>query len=83
MDSIFKIPKLRGSSNYDIWEIRIQAILVEKDYINYILSDYTLNIDENWNPTKEIADKVSAFIKLSLEDGPLLQTSFVINLFIL
>ena len=27
----YKIPKLKGSSNYDIWALRIAAILSEKD----------------------------------------------------
>jgi hypothetical protein len=35
MESI-KLPKLKGSNNYDIWAIRIEAILVEKGLYNYI-----------------------------------------------
>ena len=27
MQDTFKIPKLKGSQNYDIWSIRIQAII--------------------------------------------------------
>ncbi|KAH7557892.1 hypothetical protein BM1_05164 [Bipolaris maydis] len=30
-DSIFKVPKLKGSSNYDMWAIRIQSILIQQD----------------------------------------------------
>jgi hypothetical protein len=39
-DTIFKIPKLKGSSNYDIWSIRVQAILVEKGYLEVIADNY-------------------------------------------
>ena len=73
MQDTFKIPKLKGSQNYDIWSIRIQAIIIEKGYSNYILEDTSSNILE------ENALKTTAIIKLALEDGPLLQTRFISN----
>lgn len=61
------IPKLEGSSNYDIWAIRMQALLAEK------------GLDKCLDP--EIIDtelyeqnKATALIRLALKDGPLLQT---------
>jgi hypothetical protein len=71
MESI-KLPKLKGSSNYDIWAIRIEAILVEKGLYNYINNP---SID----PLEEKALKATTLIKLALEDGPLLQTRFISN----
>jgi hypothetical protein len=85
-DTIFKIPKLKGSSNYDIWSIRVQAILVEKGYLEVIADNY---IDKALDDTTQIsnleqtATKATALIKLALEDGPLLQTRFIENPFIL
>src|SRR5690349_10738345 len=80
-DTIFKIPKLKGSSNYDIWAIRIQSILIEKGYLDYINTDYTTIIQEDNSEVnlESIANKATALIKLSLEDGPLLQTRFLDN----
>ena len=36
--NIFKIPKLLGSINYDIWSIRIEALLNSYGY-NYVMSN--------------------------------------------
>ena len=74
-----KLPKLKGSSNYDIWAIRIEAILVEKGYYRYILNNPATEnstLDDN-------AYKAAALIKLALEDGPLLQTRYLDNPFLL
>ena len=70
-DSIFKVPKLKGSQNYDLWSIRISAILVEKDCGDCIFEEPSVIT------IKEKSDKATALIKLSLEDGPLLQTRFI------
>ena len=35
-DTIFKIPKLKGSSNYDIWSIKIEALLTKEGYLEVI-----------------------------------------------
>ena len=40
-DTIFKIPKLKGSDNFDIWAIRIENILIKENFYNFILDDYT------------------------------------------
>ena len=31
-DSTLKIPKLQGSSNWDIWALQIEAVLIESIY---------------------------------------------------
>lgn len=80
LDITSKIPKLKGSQNYDIWAIRIEAVIVEKGYLAYILNNPatidTETLDEN-------AYKTTALIKLALEDGPLLQTRFISNPYVL
>ena len=81
MQEVARIPKLIGSSNYDIWSIRIEAILVEKGYLKYILSNpATIN---SLDTLEENAYKATALIKLALEDGPLLQTQYISNPYIL
>ena len=85
-DTIFKIPKLKGSSNYDIWSIRVQSILVEKGYLEVVSENYidkALDDTAQIDALKVLAYKATALIKLSLEDGPLLQTRFIDNPFIL
>ena len=78
MQDTFKIPKLKGSLNYDIQSIRIQAIRIDKGFTRYIAEDlaiYTNSIEQ----LEEEALKTTAIIKLALEDGPLLQTRFITN----
>jgi hypothetical protein len=79
---IFKIPKLKGSSNFDIWSLRLESILTKDNLIDYILADYTTASNYNETSSLELtttANKVSSLVKLSLEDGPLLQTRFIKN----
>lgn len=40
-DTIFKIPKLKGSDNFDIQAIRIENILIKENFYNFILDNYT------------------------------------------
>jgi histone deacetylase 1/2 len=86
-DSLLKIPKLQGSNNWDIWSIRIESILIEKGYVDLCqISEESfiasLN-NENLSPKeattrlesrRALALKALAYIRLSLADGPLLQT---------
>ena len=77
--SIYRIAKLKGNSNYDIWALRIESILIKEgcDEIMHIdpstitLSDY---IQEEVVRLKELEKKALSIIRLSIEDGPLLQT---------
>jgi hypothetical protein len=64
-ESILKITRLNGSENYDIWAIRMEAVLTEKGYFS-VMTDPE-NIED------ERKAKALAYIRLSLADGPLLQ----------
>jgi hypothetical protein len=89
-DSLLKIPKLLGSTNWDIWSIRIESILIEKGYVDLCQTSEesfiaTLN-NENLTPKeantrlesrRALALKALAYIRLSLADGPLLQTKSI------
>jgi len=59
------ICKLIGQSNYKVWSLCIQSLLVHGS-----LSDA---IAEGANPKLEIDQKALANIRLTIEDGPLLQ----------
>ena len=87
-ESIYKIPKLRGSSNYDIWTLRIGSILTKEGCTKIMqinpsslsLNNYT---SEQLEALKEQEAKALSIIRLSLEDGPLLQTKEVNSPYIL
>jgi hypothetical protein len=87
-DSIFRVPKLKGSSNYDIWALRLESILIKEDCteimqidpINLSLSNYTA---EELQRLKYLESKALSIIRLALEDGPLLQTKELKSLFAL
>lgn len=74
----YNIPKLIGSKNYNIQAIKIKSILLEKE-LNYPVFNNIeeLNIDQE--AYKDIALKATSLIRLSLEDGPLLQTATIEN----
>jgi hypothetical protein len=77
-----KIQKLRGASNYDVWSIRVEALLIEKGY-NDIMNLPTLNqpsTDHSTEPLYQLAEKrmkACSMLRLTLEDGPLLQTRYI------
>lgn len=75
----YKIPKLKGSSNYDIWALRIAAILSEKD-LEFVMKNQDLGDDLELEKQN---NKACAIIKLSLEDGPLIQTQYITSSFLL
>ena len=74
-----KLPKLQGISNYDIWSIRIEALLIDKGYYDVMTTETSsLNLDLEENKIlKEKANKATAYIRLTLGDGPLLQTRYI------
>jgi hypothetical protein len=80
-DTIFKIAKLKGSSNYDIWSIRIESILIKDNLDSYININYLDQI--GIEGLEEQAKKATSLIKLSLEDSPLLQTKTIDNPYLL
>jgi len=68
MSDKISICKLIGQSNYKVWSLRVQSLLVHGS-----LSDA---IAEGVNPKREIDQKALANIRLTIEDGPLLQIQY-------
>ena len=77
-DTTIPIPKLKGSKNWDIWYIRIESILIEKGYYDVCSQPISSVIDslpaKELEERKQLSFKALAFIRLALEDGPLLQS---------
>ena len=71
-NSVNKVPKLKGSINYNIQSIRITSILIDKDVFNAIK-----NTESASKSSAKDVNKALALIRLSLEDRPLLQTRFI------
>ena len=65
MSEKISIPKLIGQSNYEVWSLRVESLLVKGS-----LGDA---IKEEATPKPEIDQKALANIRLTIEDGPLLQ----------
>lgn len=77
-ENVFKIPKLLGSKNWDIWSLRMSSLLTEKGYED-VCSESTKEANSRLNEQeqadrKSLANKAIAYIRLGLDDGPLLQT---------
>ena len=71
-ESSLKIPKLQGSANWDIWALQIEAVLIEKGYYDVMILLAIVS------PENELlAKKAISIIRLSLGDGPLLQTKTI------
>ena len=83
MDNLFKIPKLKGSSNYDIWSIRLEALITREGYLDVITSDINNYTELEQASLQEKALKATSYIILTLEDGPLLQVRYIKNPFLL
>ena len=75
--SELKVPKLKGSANYDVWEIQISALLTEKGLVP--MTDdaeerriwYQSNVDKSY--------RALAIIRLHLENGPLINTKHCLS----
>ena len=76
--SIFKLPKLKGSSNYDIWALRVESILVQQDCMEILTIEPSQLTEEkypnSYQRIKNSEAKALSILRLSLEDGPLLQS---------
>jgi len=80
-NSSYKLAKLQGYKDWDIWRIRIRAVLAEKDYISAIRpkkdfpKNTTRDIIDSYNEEREkVSIKATALIRLNLGDSPLIQT---------
>jgi len=71
-DSTLKIPKLQGSSNWDIWALQMEAVLIEKGYYDIMITTEIITPEQVL-----LAKKAISIIRLSLGDGPLLQTKTI------
>ena len=83
-DSNLKIDKLAGSSNWNLWSIRMEAVLIEKGYYEVMTTDpSTINNDDDNAEEKakyySLALKATAQIRLALGNGPLIQTRNITN----
>ena len=59
------ITKLTGQSNYEVWSLRVQSLLVKRSLSNAIVDGASLKTETD--------QKALATIRLKIEDGPLLQ----------
>jgi hypothetical protein len=65
MSEKISITKLTGQSNYEVWSLRVQSLLVERSLSNAIVDGASLKTETD--------QKALATIRLTIEDGPLLQ----------
>ena len=71
------IPRLLGQSNYEIWSLRMESILIEKGLGDAIIDAttpiaITLTEEQKYDLLAK-ANKSLALIRLAIADGPLLQ----------
>jgi hypothetical protein len=72
-ESVLKISKLAGSANWDLWSIRMEAVLTEKGYLAIMVEPPNQEKEKDPDYIQQAA-KATAYIRLALADGPLLQT---------
>ena len=74
-DPALKIEKLAGAANWELWQLRMQSLLIGKEYWNVVGGD-GMEVDDGPDVEKlrELESKALAYIRLHLRDGPLLQT---------
>jgi hypothetical protein len=65
------IPKLKGTSNYEVWALCTDAFLIKEGLKDAITSPNLID--------QEQINKALANIKLLVEDGPLLQIQHAIS----
>lgn len=73
----YQIEPLSGEQNYELWSIRMKALLAKEGLLQYIsIEDHGYSaIIEGERPIKpsQEATKSASLIMLNLRDGPLLQ----------
>ena len=63
-NTILKIPKLKGSSNYDIQSIEIEALLTKEGYLEVIAYDLSSLSEATRALLQDKAIKATSFIKI-------------------
>jgi hypothetical protein len=78
-ESVLKIQKLQGSFNWELWAIRMEAVLTKKGYYNVITptnymetNDYSSEQQAAYIERQSRGKKAIIYIRLALSDGPLL-----------
>ena len=84
METTTKIEKLKGAVNWNLWRMRIRAILAEKGLIDAIKAEKELPEGTSTKKAEEHKEKrlsesikAAAIIRLNLEDSPLIQTKSI------
>ena len=83
--SIIKINKLKGSRDFEVWALRMEAFLTEKDYHDVMVDPTPPEVKKDdpesqkafeayWAKRNIRSTKACALIRLTLDDGPLIQT---------
>lgn len=67
-----KIPRLKGSRDWDLWRLRMEAFLTDKGYYDAMVPSTEPISAEQLTQRREKSIKAAALIRLALEDGPLL-----------
>ena len=78
-----KIDPLKGAENWNIWRIRLKALLAEKGDLGYTIKprkEFPKNtskdtIEEYAGKRKSDSERAYAIIRLNLSDSPLIQTA--------
>ena len=65
MSEKISITKLTGQSNYEVWSLQVQSLLIKRSLSNAIVDRASLKTETD--------QKALATIRLTIEDGPLLQ----------
>lgn len=84
MDSskLMAIPKLSGQANYEIWALRMKAVLIEKNLWDYMLPSNSLSPGDMTPESAKLlqsgANRALALMQLSLQDRPLLQIRHIV-----
>ena len=78
METTTKIEKLKGAVNWDLWRIRIRALLAEKGLIDTIKIEKEIpigtkrSIEDIKEKRESDSIKAAAIIRLNLGDSPLI-----------
>ena len=79
--SLFRFPRLKGSQNWEFWALRMEAFIIDKGYETALYPvtpfDATTTTEEAYKvyliDRESKSHKAAALIRLSVEDGPLIQ----------
>ena len=79
MTDELKIHKLLGSKNYELWSMRMKAVLIGKDLWDTVADNSHIDDSAATKPQRVRSQKALAAITLALSDGPLIQARNINN----